>query len=355
MTGTIKKRALSLLMALTMLLSAFAVFDTVGLKAQAASDCTTLQNRQITNTEIEAAIAWASKLADAHATGWNSKSYNKWTTSYYNCTVFVSDAFYDGAGLPRQSVQAAPHFLNKERGHKIYQGEPPRGAIALYTGGSEGWGHMAISLGNGKVVEGGNGQVQYNNLSLTNYVSTSKYTYMGYMWYGDMLPPATKTSTTTQTKLESYFAPASISGSGSLALLATSVNMLKGTQYTEADIRKLNTNNSTSAYWSVLESKLGIQDHVSKVGSMSQSSKISHIASLAKNAAGGVIVQINSTNADGTRYILCIGSSGSDLLVLDPFSKTYSPITLTKYCQNKGLTYSVTLNRIQTVWYYTSK
>lgn len=160
---------------------------------------------------------------------------------------------------------------------------------------------------------------------------------------------------TTDSKSTSYFAPASISGSGSLAVLATSVNKMKGTHYTEADIRQINTNKSTSAYWSTLESKLGLKDSVSKVGSMSQSNKISHIANLAAKASSGVIVQINSNNSDGTRYILCIGSSGNDLLVLDPFSKSYNPITLTKYCQNKGLSYSTTISRIQTVWTYSSK
>lgn len=165
--------------------------------------------------------------------------------------------------------------------------------------------------------------------------------------------------TTTQTKPASskptsYFAPASISGSGSLAVLATSVNKLKGTHYTEADIRQLNTNKSASAYWGVLESKLGIKDSVTKVGSMWQFSKISRIASLADKAASGAIVQIDSSNSDGTRYILCIGRSGLDLLVLDPFSKNYDPISLKKYCSNKGLSYSATLSRIQTVWTYTA-
>ena len=348
MTKTLKTRTLSLLMALTMLLSAFAVFNTVGISAQAASDCTTLQNRQITNTDIEKAIAWASKLADAHASGWNSKSYNKWMTSYYNCTVFVSDAFYDGAGLPRQSVQAAPHFLNAERGHKIYQGEPPRGAIALYTGGKDGWGHMAISLGGGRVVEGGNGKVQYNSLSLTDYVSKSNYTYKGYMWYGDMIPDVSKANSPSD-----YYAPASISGSGSMAILALATNRLKDKHYTEADIKKLN-NNSNSICWSVVESKLGVKDNLSRVSSLSNNSKIFYIANLAKKAASGVIIQLDETKSYGTKYLLCVSSTNSDLVIVDPFCEVYKEITLTKYCQNHGLSYAATLDRLRTIWSYSS-
>lgn len=88
--------------------------------------------------------------------------------------------------------------------HRIYQGNPPRGAIALYTGGSDGSGHVAISLGDGRVVEGGNGKVQYNNLSLTMYLPKSSFTYKGYMWYGDMLPPISEPKVPLKVPKQTY-------------------------------------------------------------------------------------------------------------------------------------------------------
>lgn len=192
MTGTIKKRVMSLLLALVVLVSAESALWSINIKAYA--DNHVLKNVQITSEQIEKAIKWATDLAKVSATAWKSKSYN-WDEkkSKHECVTFVNDAFYDGANLPRESVQGAGFFLNPVRGFNVVRKEkeaiPPRGAIALYSGGYDGWGHAAISLGGGKVVEAG-----YDNIRISNLLGNehSGLTYEGYIWYGDSLPPTSK-------------------------------------------------------------------------------------------------------------------------------------------------------------------
>ena len=195
MTGTIKKRILSLLLALAVLVSTGVTFWHGSVKAQACvgiPDCGTLRNVRLTLSQIEAAISWAEKLAIDHAGGWYSLYEGKNINSKNECTTFSADAFMN-AGLPKQPVQAATHFLNPEREHILYNSDdPPRGSIVLYTGGQLGGGHVAISLGEKKVVAGGNSNVEI--MDLNGYIN---YTYSGqYMWYGDMLPPVYEPLTT---------------------------------------------------------------------------------------------------------------------------------------------------------------
>lgn len=183
MTGTIKKCALSLLMALAVLVSAWAVFEKTSVEAQAACGCPRL-GRAITNAEIEATIEWAKTWIGQN--GWQSKPIGCYVESKDNCVAFVANAFYEGGGItPWTNKNEATHYLNSVNGHKIYHGDPPRGAIALFTGVNRNTSHVAISVGNGKVIEAGSQRIQYWNLA-----DYTNYKYEGYMWYGDMQPPA---------------------------------------------------------------------------------------------------------------------------------------------------------------------
>lgn len=144
MTGTIKKRALSLLMALAVLVSAGTMFEVTRVEAQAVCGCPRI-GRAITNAEIEATIEWAKKWIGQN--GWQSKPIGCYVESKDNCVAFVANAFYEGGGItPWTNKNEATHYLNSPNGHKIYGGTPPRGAIALFTGVSNGKSHMAISV-----------------------------------------------------------------------------------------------------------------------------------------------------------------------------------------------------------------
>ena len=196
MIRTIKKRAMSLLLVLTVLISVFAGMEFISVSASACDsiyNCGGLSAWSILPGQIDAAIYWATRLADDNASGWKNID-GQWEVSKDYCTNFVRDAFRVGAGMEYQPWQTATHYLSLYRvnNHKIYYGDPPRGAIALYRNADyDGVGHMAISLGNGSIVEGGYWNVQYGTLH-----HDTSLVYVGYMWYGDMLPPVSEPMTT---------------------------------------------------------------------------------------------------------------------------------------------------------------
>jgi hypothetical protein len=65
------------------------------------------------------------------------------------------------AGIPSKYMDATTAWEHAS-GRRPADADPPRGAAVYWTGGSSGYGHIAISLGNGKVRSsdaGGYGQV----------------------------------------------------------------------------------------------------------------------------------------------------------------------------------------------------
>jgi hypothetical protein len=55
------------------------------------------------------------------------------------------------AGIPPRYPDAATAWRNVDAGAKVRNRRPPRGAAVYWTGGSRGYGHIAISLGKGRV------------------------------------------------------------------------------------------------------------------------------------------------------------------------------------------------------------
>jgi len=118
----------------------------------------------ISSSQVEKAIEWAEAKK---ATG--TKSYSNW------CLKFVSDA-YRAAGVSAQSFGYASAAANAMVKH--YDQNPPRGAIVFWDwygtldGVYRNWGHVGISLGNGKVIH-----ADYNGIKVTslNFDSTRKY------------------------------------------------------------------------------------------------------------------------------------------------------------------------------------
>lgn len=70
------------------------------------------------------------------------------------------------AAIPAKYPDAATAWKNAERRHKGDR-RPPRGAMVFWTGGSHGYGHIAVSIGEGKARStdaGGSGRVATVNL-----------------------------------------------------------------------------------------------------------------------------------------------------------------------------------------------
>src|SRR4051812_27558969 len=55
------------------------------------------------------------------------------------------------AGIPARYPDAATAWRNVDTGAKRRTRKPPRGSAVYWTGGSSGYGHIAISLGGGRV------------------------------------------------------------------------------------------------------------------------------------------------------------------------------------------------------------
>ena len=191
MTGTIKRRVMSLLMALAVLVSAFAVFQSVSLKAQAA--------QTLTQEQINKAVAWAVDLANNKATSWNTRGKNGWysveniDSEGGNCANFVASAFYsNNTDLPYQVVNGSGWYQKNYNVRKTTP--PPKGAIVLYSGGS--WGHLALSLGDGRVVQGGLSPC----VRITDYAKpASNLTYVGWTTYCNMEMAAYEQDSTVPT------------------------------------------------------------------------------------------------------------------------------------------------------------
>jgi hypothetical protein len=143
--------------------------------------------------DIEKALSWAEKWVVDN---------REWP--YENeCLTFVKRAYTEGAGLPkfvlpadgtvdtatkaRERAQTAlkavekpdelPYELNE---NGLYGGEPPPGAWVYYTS-SDPRGHVALSLGGGKIIHAVDKTVKKENLDLKG-----SFKFKGWSW----LPPS---------------------------------------------------------------------------------------------------------------------------------------------------------------------
>ncbi len=155
-----------------------------------------------------------------------------------------------------------------------------------------------------------------------------------------------------QQNYESIYNRRTIGTSGSFAAVGMAASLLKGYHITEYDVYAANQYR-TDIYWYVTESALRLDDQVTKFGSeVGTADKINRLISLSSNAKSGIVIQVNSTDYDQLRYLLAVGGSNGDLLVLDPISGSSSSISLKQLCANYGLDYGATVSRIRSVWSY---
>jgi hypothetical protein len=86
------------------------------------------------------------------------------------------------AGIPARYPDAATAWRNANDKHR--DRKPPRGAAVYWTGGSRGYGHIAISLGGGKVRStdaAGAGRVATRTIGWFDR-NWSSLTYAGWAW-----------------------------------------------------------------------------------------------------------------------------------------------------------------------------
>lgn len=136
--------------------------------------------------QAEAAISW----------GMSIKGSNRYPGK---CLGFVQDAFMNAGvtGVTRydHATQAGDAWLTHPGDRN-----PPRGAVVLWNGGISGWGHIAISLGNGRIIHSSNGVSECNiffdyTIKDENGKSWQAY-YRGWGYYGkdaytqSQLPPS---------------------------------------------------------------------------------------------------------------------------------------------------------------------
>ena len=139
---------------------------------------------ELTDTQIEAALEWASEYMLGRTTFDDGDSVHYW------CTRFVRDAFYEG-GLPYRDLRNAKTWANMWTTSNNLSEIPPRGALTFYDywatldGVYDNYGHVAISLGDGRVVHAVS-SVKIENYNLSNY---SNLEYIGWgVWDGYTLP-----------------------------------------------------------------------------------------------------------------------------------------------------------------------
>ena len=140
----------------------------------------------ITSNQTETAINWATNQMNS-----GNKSYINW------CLAFVSDAF-KAAGVTAGGYDYATLAGNAMVKHTDLN--PPRGAVVFYNwsgtikyNGSNtynNWGHVAISLGNGKVIH-----ADYDRIKVTDIIIPYRQ-YRGWgVWGNNELGSATSTPT----------------------------------------------------------------------------------------------------------------------------------------------------------------
>ena len=184
MVNSIKRRCMSILLTIAMLVPVVLGMKFISVNANAVETFTTSQ--------IDATIAWAmeqngnSSWETIGRTGRN----NTWKcNSYRNCPQFVRSAFVVGGNDDPDIAVYNPNVwwaMWTMHRHVTTEEAPPRGALAFYDFGSTG--HVALSLGNGKVIQGG-----FNTVRITSFNEVGGCTYKGWTTWRDMgLVPLTK-------------------------------------------------------------------------------------------------------------------------------------------------------------------
>ena len=155
-----------------------------------------LAGNMITSTQIENAVGYANKYLTQDASAF-----------YGLCAAFVYHAYHDGAGLPNSSYNTATLMGNDLITNT--DNNPPRGAFVFwnipagYSGA--GFGHVALSLGNGKIIHSwgttaANCVVTGTITAVNNYYGASNYRGWGSPIKGYTLATDTGTSTTKPDK-----------------------------------------------------------------------------------------------------------------------------------------------------------
>lgn len=153
-------------------------------------------------------------------------------------------------------------------------------------------------------------------------------------------------------RYNSIYNARTIGMSGALAVVGMAHGKLKGSRTSEYDVYQANQYRD-EIYWWCTESALNIDDQVTKFSSdVGTSDKVNKLISLASSAPSGLVVQVNKSDNDQLRYLLGIGGTDGDLLVLDPISGSCVPISLRELCRNYGLDYNTAISRICSVWSY---
>ncbi len=177
MVQLIKQKVVSFLLILAIVLTSFLGLELISINASADGTLTVAQ--------INSVIDWAVNQLG------NESWVNQWGNTIEsidseggNCASFVHTAFNIN-GMEYAGPNASGWYQNPERGFIVHYGEePPRGTIALYNGGY--WGHVALSLGNGRVIQAG----LYDWVDITSYdLSSRGLTYVGWCSYDNMALP----------------------------------------------------------------------------------------------------------------------------------------------------------------------
>lgn len=167
-----KKRILSFIVMIVMLSSLFNLFTVI-----------TVNAAQLTSGQVEGAINWAYSKKNAGDT-----SYSYW------CLKFVSDAWYSqgvsNSGYSYATLAGNAMISNTDQ-------NPPRGATVFWDwygtvdGVYQNWGHVGISLGDGKVIHADSTGIRVTGL----YLDSSRQ-YRGWgVWAKNTLPSTTATAT----------------------------------------------------------------------------------------------------------------------------------------------------------------
>ena len=126
---------------------------------------------------INDAIAWAQSLVGQPAFPVTGTNGSIWST--YRCTDFVANA-YGYPSIPYNAILFWNVSVDQHRG----DWNAPRGSLVFFSASSanDKRGHVALSTGNGNLIEAGNELITRNTISGENHSAA----YLGWAW-----PPST--------------------------------------------------------------------------------------------------------------------------------------------------------------------
>jgi len=166
-----------------------AIAVTVIVMAQKPVSVTDFQFTAASNSQIDAAIAYAQSQI-GHTTGPGKASWNG------NCLLFISTAWNAGGITIGSSASALSYWNSDPEGYtkhseSSYSVVPPKGALVFWSDNQwtpnidKGDGHVAISLGNGSVISTPAYPYGANVNAVFPFVLTKRpagpYHYLGYM------------------------------------------------------------------------------------------------------------------------------------------------------------------------------